>query len=460
MALPRLFTTPSFRISVLSAALFSVAALVVFGTVYWAATGFMARQVDGSIVAQFASLRADGHAADRSRLAEAVERRLASPGDREYHYLLLDGLGHKLAGSLPAMAPKEGWQTLPLPDVKSDDGDEHALRALGKTLPDGSFLLIGRDVYDLDEVTDFMEQAFAAGFALTLVVAVAGGALVSAGFLRRLDDITRTSREIMAGDLSRRIPVGRGNDDFARLSANLNGMLERIQALMEGVRQVTDDIAHDMRTPLTRLRHRLERARTGARTVAEFEAAIDGALAETDALLDTFAALLRIAQIASGSRRAGFVATDLSAVARTIAETFAPVAEDDGRVLTATIADGVTIEGDRHLLTQMLANLVENALKHTPPGCRVHIALGRADGGPCLVVTDDGPGIPAADRDKVFRRFYRLDASRHTAGSGLGLSLVAAVAELHGAGVSLDDNRPGLRAGVCWPNPRPRPGPA
>lgn len=454
--LRRLLATSGFRHSALAALLFAVAALAVFGAMYWAATSFMARQADDSVEAQVVSLLEDDRPAGAAELAEMVKERQTSPGTREFLYLLEDGHGRRLAGTLPEMVPVPGWQTLPLAGKWAQDDDSHALRAFGKILPGGMFLLVGRDIYELDEVADFMEQAFGIGFVATLVLAISGGLLAGAGFLGRLDAITRTSRQIMAGDLSQRIPLGRGNDDFTRLAVVVNAMLDRIQALMEGMGQVTNDIAHDMRTPLFHLRQRLERARSGTKTSAEYEAAIDGALADMDRVLDTFSALLRIAQISSGRRRAGFVATDLTEIVRTIAETYMPVAEDSGRTLSATIARDVTVEGDRHLLTQMLANLMENALKHTPPGTAIGLELAAAapEGGPAVVVTDTGPGIPETERANVFRRFYRLDASRSTPGSGLGLSLVAAVAELHGAVARLDDNGPGVRAGIYWRRPQ------
>ncbi len=453
MRLPRLLRTPSFRLSLISAALFGAAAVLVFGVMYWEATGFMARQIDGSIGTQMTALAEDERTGGPAHLADVVTRRQSAPGTQEFVYLVLDAGGTRLAGNLPISPPRAGWQTVALPDQGGDDPDDHALRALGKRLEDGTFVVVARDTHELDEVADFMEHTFAAGFAVTLAVAIGAGLLVSAEFLRRLDSITRTSVEIMAGDLSRRIPLSGGTGDFDRLAGNLNGMLDRIEALMDGMRQVTTDIAHDMRTPLTRLRHRLEQARTGARTAGEFKAALDRALGETDTILETFAALLRIAQISSGMPRTGLSPVDLGAIAATIAETYGPVAEDEKHTLTATITDGVVVPGDSHLLTQMLANLVENALKHTPSGSAITLAV-RANEpgrGPVLVVADNGPGIPEDERSKVFRRFYRLGASRTTPGNGLGLSLVAAIAERHGASVLLEDNEPGLRATVAWP---------
>jgi len=257
----------------------------------------------------------------------------------------------------------------------------------------------------------------------------------------------------MAGDLSRRVPTRGSGDDFDQLSASLNEMLDRIQTLMEGLRQVSNDIAHDLRTPLTRLRQRLEAARLKARTVDDYAGAVDSTLADTDQILRTFGAMLRIAQIEAGTARSRFTTVDLSGVLRAIVDLYAAFAEDQQQALTGKIADGVSVHGDRELLTQMLVNLVENALRHSPAGTLVQVGLERQANAVLCSIADNGPGIPKEEYDKVFRRFYRLDASRATPGSGLGLSLVAAIAELHGVAISLGDNQPGLRVELRFKPP-------
>jgi signal transduction histidine kinase len=278
--------------------------------------------------------------------------------------------------------------------------------------------------------------------------------------LRRVEAVRRTAQEIMAGDLSRRVPTRGTGDDFDQLSASLNEMLDRIQTLMEGLQQVSNDIAHDLRTPLTRLRQRLETARLKARTVEDYAGIVDSTLGDTDQILRTFGAMLRIAQIEAGTARSRFTDVDLSAVLRAIVDLYAAFAEDQKQELTGHIAEGAIVHGDRELLTQMLVNLVENALRHSPAGTRIEVRLAReADGLHCSV-SDDGPGIPSEEYDKVFRRFYRLDSSRATPGSGLGLSLVAAIAALHGVAIRLADNRPGLRVELRFPQAAPRLNPA
>jgi signal transduction histidine kinase len=265
--------------------------------------------------------------------------------------------------------------------------------------------------------------------------------------------------DIMAGDLSRRIPADGAGDDFSQLVDNLNRMLERIESLLEGVRQVSDNIAHDLRTPLARLRNRLDelqketgRGRAGTELVEQ-------AIREADGLLATFGALLRIARIEAGARRSGFVPVDLAALARDVVELYEPVAEESGRSLRLEALASPVVQGDPELLSQALANLVDNALKYGADGAPVDVQVAEIDGAPCLTVSDAGPGIPEGERTAVFRRFHRLDSSRASPGSGLGLSLVAAVAGLHRVDVRLGDAGPGLRAELRWPKGgRARPG--
>ena len=285
------------------------------------------------------------------------------------------------------------------------------------------------------------------------MIGVALSLLTSLLVLRRVEAVGAASRAIMAGDLGARIPVGRRGDEFDRLAAQLNAMLDRIGELVEDVRQVTNDVAHDLRTPLARLRQRLETARRKAASVADYEAAADAAIAETDAVLATFTAMLRIAQIEAGTRRAGFAPVDLSGLLAGLAETYAAVAEDRGQSLRAAVEPGVVVTGDKELLAQLFANLIENALTHTPPGSRIEVALARDGGGPVATVADDGPGVPAAMRERVLKRFVRLEASRSTPGSGLGLASVAAIARLHGLGLGLADDRPGLRVTLRFGTP-------
>ena len=276
--------------------------------------------------------------------------------------------------------------------------------------------------------------------------------LASVYVLRRVQTISRASQEIMGGDLRRRIVMSRRNDEFDGLAAQLNAMLDRIGDLLEDIGQVTNDIAHDLRTPLARLRQRLETARRKARSVAEYELAVEHAISETDAALATFTSLLRIAQIDAGTRRAGFTAVDLSDLVAALVDIYAIVADDSNRPLDSTIEPGITIHGDGELLNQLFANLIENSLTHTPPGSHVRVSVRKFDNrGAMVSVADDGPGIPEIMRERVLKPFVRLDSNRAGAGTGLGLAGVAAIARLHGVGLELTDNNPGLRVIVRFP---------
>lgn len=452
MALPRVLRTATFRLALLYAVLFGVSAVVLFATVYWSMTGYATQQIRVAVEVEVASLVDNARNKGIEHLAQIIEERLSGPERRSSYYLLLDATGQQIAGNIPTVAPTAGWREFGA--AESDGGDEgkededHTILGFGLPLPQGGFLLVGHDTEPLRELRELIIRAFAWAGGVTVGLALFGGATLSLGFLRRIEAFNRTSGRIIEGDLTERVPMRGSDDEFDRLARNINRMLDRIQELMEGLRQVSSDIAHDLRTPLAHLRQGIETARRKATSVAEYEEAFDQAITETDGILATFGALLRIAQIEAGTRRAGFATVDLSAVFDTIVETYTAVAEDHGQTLSGRIAPGVTIRGDRELLTQLLANLIDNAIRHTPAGTMIEVSLDVEQYHPAGVVADTGPGVPADAREKVFRRFYRLDRSRTTTGSGLGLSLVAAVAELHGIAITLADNAPGLRVAL------------
>jgi signal transduction histidine kinase len=451
--------TASFRLAAFYALLFGASAVVLFGAVYWIASQALHQQLAATIESEMATLSDAHRSGGAEQVAAAIRARLSSGRRPAGYYVLADPTGHVLAGNLPLPDRRQGWIELPVPaghgeeDDPPDEGSERTLLALGRVLPDGRSLVVGEDTRGMHEAKDAMVTAFGWGLAATLLLAAVGGSLASAGFLRRVDAINRTTRGIIEGNLADRVPRRGTGDELDRLAANLNEMLDRTQSLMGAVRQVSSDIAHDLRTPLTRLRQRLEAARANSRTAEEAGAAIDRAIGDVDELLGTFSALLRIAQIESGSRRAGFAALDLSAVFRKIADAYAPVAEDQGQSLTASIGEKVPYRGDRQLLEQMLANLVENALRHTPRGAAISLSLHDTPDGLLGSVADTGPGIPAGARTKVFQPFYRLEASRSTPGSGLGLALVAAIADLHRIRVDLSSNEPGLKVSLGFGRP-------
>ncbi|MCK8786218.1 HAMP domain-containing histidine kinase [Roseomonas sp. NAR14] len=354
---------------------------------------------------------------------------------RSGSYVLLQTVtGQVVAGALPgAPVGLRGFA-----DIRSPSGQQ--LRAVGAVLPGGLNLIVAADTAPVGRTAAALTGTLPLAGGLAALSALGLGWVAARRLERRLRLVSEAAREVMAGDLSRRLPATGSHDEFDRLVATINGMLGRIEALVEGLKQVTVDVAHDLRGPLSRLRQRLEGALARARDPAADEAALEAAIAELDGVLGTFAALLRIARAEAGLRGQGFAPVDLSALAAQVAEVFEAVAEEDGKSLLAGIAPGVTVEGDAALLRQMLANLVENALSHGGDGVRVTVSVRRdADGGAVLSVGDNGPGIPAEEREKVLRRFYRLDRSRTTPGTGLGLALAAAAAKLHGAALRLEE---------------------
>ena len=445
MRLRSLLRTYSFQTTLRYAAVFGLAMGGLFIVIYWLTTSFMTEELKEQVSADMAPLLEHYETSGVSGIADLISQRAHASGISTRFYMLQDRAGRKMAGNLAAMEPFTGWLRLRIPVELGGEDDSDQLLAEGRMLPDGSFLLVGEDMDQFYDVQEWITEVAGWGVLAAFCLALMGGLATSASILRRIQAIADTSGEIVQGNLAHRIATRGTGDEFDQLSGNLNTMLDRIQGLMEGLSQMSNDIAHDLRTPLTRLRQHLETAQSKARTTAEFSEIVDKAIKETDDILQTFSALLRIAQIEAGTRRSAFTEVDLSAVVCTIVEAYTAVAEDARHSLKHDIAPGVVVRGDRQLLTQMLANLVENALRHTPVGTSVDITLGGDRAAPVCTITDDGPGIPEGERAKVFRRFYRMDRSRSTAGSGLGLSLVAAVAELHRIAIEIGDQHPGLK---------------
>ncbi len=434
----------SLRLAALYTAAF-VAAVLVLGVITVLTTrAALSRQFDARILAESAALVQEFRVEGLTGVSQAVQERDRTPGALDYG--LVDAGGRAIAGRLAERRAIPGWSNLSL---SQPDGERERIRVYTSDLANGYRLLVGGDDESIEAVDALLAERFLLAIGGVVMIGLLGGYSLGRGMGRRIAAITGAAEAIIDGDLSRRVPEARGGDDLERLAATFNRMLDRIGALMESLRQVSNDIAHDLRTPLTRLRGRLE-ASLGSPSGPDQVAAIEGALGDLDAILSTFAALLRIAQIEGGARRAAFQRLDLAVVARTVVDAFAPSAEDAGQRLE--LADGrpVFVEGDRELITQMLVNLVENSLRHAGPRALVRVRCRVEPGGAMLAVIDDGPGVPDSERERLFDRFHRLEASRSTPGSGLGLALVAAVARLHGAEASLHDAAPGLEARVLF----------
>jgi signal transduction histidine kinase len=458
----RIASSLVFRLTTLYVLLFAASVAILFALVWLVTSRSMLAQIAANVQREAVSLADEYRATGATAAAASIERRLQRGGLA--YYLLQGRNGVWIAGNIAPVSPVRGPLDLRVRLLARGEGvNDWAVADLrdaigyGVLVADGTFVLAGEDVRRLEDARRAILTAFVAGGGMSVILAILGGLVLSRGFLRRVEAVNETARMVMAGQLEARVPARDNGDELDRLAANLNAMLDRIQSLMESLKQVSSDIAHDLRTPLARLRQSLESARVTALTVDEFRASTDAAIKETEALLDTFTALLRIAQIEAGSRKSGFATVDLSELFEFIATTFAPVAEDQGRELVSDIEGGASIPGDRELLLQLATNLVENALRHTPKGTTIALKVRRDAGEVIARVADNGRGIPAEERAKVFRRFYRLEASRTTPGNGLGLALVAAVAELHGARICLGDHAPGLVVEVRFPEaPVPR----
>lgn len=442
------FRSTSLRLAAAYTAAFALA-VVVLGAVTVAATrSGLEHELDRRIQAESLALVAEYRTEGLEGVVQAVRERDRTPGALDYG--LQGPHGAKLAGRLAGVQVADGWSSLRMGHAGGGEADR--VRVLAAPLPDGLRLMVGEDLERVSTLDGLIARAFGWAFLGVVLLGAGAGYALSRALERRFGDMSAAAEAIIDGDMGRRIPLKGTGDDFDALGATLNRMLDRIGALMDSLRQVSSDIAHDLRTPLTRLRQKLE-ASLGAQTEAERSAMAESALRDMDAILDMFAALLRIAQIEGGARRSGFRPVELDRIAAAVVEAFAPSAEEGGRRLSLHSDGRAPIEGDRELLIQMLANLVENGLRHTPPGASIEVSTATSDAGAVLCVRDDGPGVPVEARPRLFDRFVRLEQSRSTPGSGLGLALVAAVARLHDAEIELGDAQPGLIVRVSFPHP-------
>lgn len=457
--LPALFRTSVFQLTIVYVALFAVSVLALFAFIYWSTIGYLQRQTDDVIRAEVAGL---GEQAERGALLgliDVINERVARDTEGRSYYLLVDAAGIRLAGNVPywprGLSPNQGWVDSLV--VSNDRGGTTPVRAQVLTVGPGLHLLVGRDVRELARINDVFGGASLWGIGLTMGLALIGGVLLGLSAQRRVAQINRTTRQIIAGDLSQRVPVLGSRDEHDELARNLNTMLDQIEMLLDGIRHVGDSIAHDLRGPLTRLRNRLD---TLAAEPAPSHEGLADCVAQADRLLATFNALLRIARVESGAYRSKFASLDLGQIVRDVCELYQAAAEERRIELDCgRLASNAVVFGDRELLAQALTNLLDNAVKYTSSGGRIEVRLIRSGELPAaylLSIADTGPGVPAAERERVLQRFARLDQSRTMPGNGLGLALVKAIAEQHDAQLTLDDNRPGLLVTLRLPAAEPR----
>lgn len=452
MRLPRLFSTTSFKLAALFALIFGVSAVAVGAFVYINVKATLNLQERTRIEADAFALKQEFDSGGMGDMMDAIHGRQANKIAGRLNYTLFKSNGERILGDIPRLPLTPGWKHLfGPPDGDEAPGELERLLVYRLQLSPDLWLVVGDDIGRLHALDNGFLRIFGFGLLLTLAFAAAGGIFVSRAFVQRIDSISRTAEAIIEGDIGQRIALNGSGDDLDRLAATLNRMLDRIGALMDTLRHVSTDIAHDLRTPLGHLRQVLDDMRERVHDPEEYRTAIEIAITKTDSILETFAAILRISQIESGSRREGFKPIDLSAIVLNVAHSFAPTAEEQGDALTIDVAPDVEIVGDRELITQLGANLIDNAIRHTPKGSRISMALSSRDGVAMLEVADNGGGVPADERERIFTRFYRGEASRTTPGTGLGLNLVAAVASLHRATVAVLDNRPGLKVRVEFP---------
>jgi signal transduction histidine kinase len=457
-ALAKLFRATAFRLALAILGLSAVGAGLVLGIVAWQVMKLVDAETEQTVMAEANGLSEQYEQGGIRRLGAVVSTRSRQPGATLY--LLTDAAGEPLAGNISQLPPgvldRAGIIDTP---YQSLDGKTAGRRALVTmfALPGGFHLLVGHDLADRARIAVVMVRALAVSLIFFAGLAALGALFVARRVLRRIDAMNRSAHAIMAGDLARRLPVSGSGDELDRLALGLNEMLARIAELMMGLREVSDNIAHDLRTPLTRLRNHAEEALRLNGEAPVYRAALERTIEESDGLIRIFDALLMIARAEAGTDRTGMSPIDVGSVASGMVELYEPVAEEKGFRLTVEAAPSLNMVGNRELIGQAIANLIDNALKYGGGDAKTSgevVVAARREGADIMIeVADHGPGVADADRQRVFDRFVRLEGARSRPGFGLGLSLAAAVARLHGGTVRLEDNRPGLRVIVALPAP-------
>jgi hypothetical protein len=451
---PDLLHSAGFRFAMVYAVLLAISAAALAVYLWWATAGLLDRQTEAAIRADVQGLSERWDEGGLPALVLTIRERLEQNVDDDAIYLLADQTMRPLAGNL------RGW---PEPVTRADVLYELAVSRAGQPalaqvqrydLPGGFHLLIGRDVQARAKLRTLLTDALLWGLIVVAFMALGGAFIVRSLFRRTLANVSATAAAISAGDFSRRVRVSGRGDEFDQLAETINDMLDRIGRLMEGVREVSNAIAHDLRTPITRARARLEDAALHAETQGELHAAIERATGDLDGIVAVFQALLRISEIEAGSRRSAFCEINLATILADVAELYEPLAEANGLRLLLDTPDSVPVWGDPEMLRQAVGNLTDNAVKFSPPGGEVRLSALASPAGVEVTVADQGPGIPVEDRSRAVERFFRGEAARSTPGSGLGLALVQAVAHLHGGTLHLADAAPGLRATLSLPAQR------
>ena len=448
----RLLRSAAFRFSAIYGAVFGVSVLILGVIVYWITDAALERQLKSRLQVEATLLEGKYNNNNIDQFLTYLRKHEQTQKSHGFLYSIEGPEFMRQVNTLDMQRPSPGWSN----QIKRDEESVETIniRVLTISLGPDVTLSVGKDLSNIIDTENAILNAFTWVAVVTIVLALAGGLFISSRFLARVDGMAQAAEQIIDGNLEHRLPSLKTGDELDFLAQTLNLMLDRINELMESLKQVSSDIAHDLRTPLSRLRQSLEAAVIVSRPAEELQSAINNAIEETDSILATFGALLRIAQIEAGTRRRGFAPFNFSVLVADVAEAFGPSIQDDGKFLKTLVEEEVTLVGDRELLTQVLANLLENSIRHTGAGTAIEVKLVSTPDEVHLIVADNGPGVPAQLREKLFDRFYRPEASRTTPGSGLGLSLVKAIANLHNARISLRDNRPGLLFEFQFPKAR------
>jgi signal transduction histidine kinase len=464
-ALGKLLRATAFRLTLVYLLVFIIFAVSLLGYFALNTRRLITDQITNRVNIEVNALREQYETGGIRRLVTILDTRARRPSSSLY--LLTTPNGEGLAGNVSSLEPgildHPGWFESSYRRIETAEESDHRALVRVVELPGGFRLLVGRDLEERERIYSIIATAGRWSFALVVVLGLGGGFFVSRRVLKRIDAMTETAQTIMTGDLAGRLPVAGTGDELDRLADNLNAMLERIEGLMRGLKEVSDNIAHDLKTPLTRLRNRCEQALRAPRGEAEYRAVLESTIAESDELIRTFDALLMIARAESGQARDNMVEFDAAAIARDVSELYEPLADEKGLALKVEAPATAPVRGNRELVSQALANLIDNAIKYAAPdsikvnGVPAEIVV-KADADAdriMLTVADHGPGIALADRGRVVERFVRLEQSRSQPGLGLGLSLASAVARLHGGELKLEDNEPGLKSIIALPRAGP-----
>jgi hypothetical protein len=464
-ALGKLLRTTAFQLTLAYLLIFILFAVSLLGYFALNTRRLITEQITNRVNVEVNVLREQYEQGGIRRLVTIIDQRARRPSSNLL--MVTTPTGEELAGNVGSLEPgvldHPGWFELSYRRADASDEAQHRALVQVVELPSGFRILVGRDLEERERIYAIIANAGRWSFALVVVLGVAGGFFVSRRVLKRVDAMSETAHTIMAGDLSGRLPIAGTGDELDRLAENLNAMLERIEALMRGLKEVSDNIAHDLKTPLTRLRNRCEQALRVTNRDADYRATLESTIAESDELIRTFDALLMIARAESGHARDNMADFDAADIVRDIGELYEPLADEKGLALKVETPLTAPVRGNRELVSQALANLVDNAIKYAGPvtsktnGATAEIVIGAGAEGEriMLTVSDHGPGIPEADRGRVVERFVRLEQSRSEPGSGLGLSLASAVARLHGGELTFEDNHPGLKSIIALPRAGP-----